>query len=157
MANGFGQQMFGIASDGLIQDERPSMMRRDLAFDAGTGARWLRVDINWAQIQGAGPHSYYWKSIDRVIQTARADKMSVLGVLIYTPRWAAAKPSCRQPDCAPDPSDFARFAKAAVQHYSAMGVTSFELWILQKRGILKKRERSPQKLGRATEMRQKMP
>src|SRR5947209_5495683 len=57
-ANVFGAGMFGVAAGGALQNEGSSTLGRDLAADAGAGARWVRVDINWAQIQNGGASSF---------------------------------------------------------------------------------------------------
>jgi hypothetical protein len=126
--NPWGRAMFGISTDGPMQTERLSTLFRDLRDDAATGAKWLRVDINWAQIQARGARHYNWTRIDRVVTRAHALGMYVLGVLIYTPRWAEARSSCRQADCAPDPRKFAAFAHTAAAHYGRLGVAAYEVW-----------------------------
>lgn len=103
-------------------------MIRDLNLDAAAGAKWLRVNINWAVIQASGRHSYNWRSTDRVVRAAQARGMHVLGIIIYTPPWAEASHSCPQADCAPNPVDFASFAHAAVAHYAGFGVSAYEIW-----------------------------
>jgi hypothetical protein len=128
IANPFGQDMFGIATDGAMQNEGHRTLIRDLNDDAAVGAKWLRVDLNWAQIQAVGSWSYDWTPIDTLVKAAEARGMQVLGVLIYTPAWAAARRSCRLGDCAPKTADFARFATVAVAHYAALGVNAYEVW-----------------------------
>jgi hypothetical protein len=106
-----------------LQNEDAATLSRDLNMDSGAGARWLRVDINWAQIQAQGPSSYDWSAIDAVVNGARSRGMSVLGTILYTPSWAGASPTT-----APDPSMYATFAATAARHYEALGVNAFEIW-----------------------------
>ena len=109
-----------------LQNEDASTQAHDLSVDAAAGAKWLRVDINWAQIQDGGPSSYAWGPIDAVVQGAEANGMSVLGVIVYTPGWD--RPAGSAATYGPSPSSYAAFASAAVAHYSALGVNAYEIW-----------------------------
>jgi polysaccharide biosynthesis protein PslG len=125
-ANVFGPRMFGVAAGGAIATERSGTLGRDLGADAGAGARWVRVDINWAQIQSGGASSFQWGAIDAVVRGAQARGMSVLGGIIYTPSWA--RPAGTPSTWGPSPGAFAAFAAAAVGHYAALGVHAYEVW-----------------------------
>ncbi len=122
-ANSFGAGMFGIAAGGTLQSDDPVTLTRDLNMDAASGARWIRVDINWAQIQQGGRSSYDWSGVDAVVEGAHARGLNVLGGILYSPSWEAATPTT-----APDPSDYATFAAAAARHYAPLGVQAFEIW-----------------------------
>ncbi|MDX6660036.1 MAG: hypothetical protein QOJ55_858, partial [Solirubrobacteraceae bacterium] len=125
-ANSFGADVFGLATGGAIQSEDATTLGRDLDSIAGTHTRWVRVDINWDQIQSGGPSSYNWASVDRVVQGATARGVKVLGTILYTPSWA--RPSGTSGTYGPDPAVYANFASIAVQHYAAMGVHTYEVW-----------------------------
>ena len=124
--NAFGADVFGVSTGGAIQNEDATTLGRDLDGIAGTRTRWVRVDINWAQIQGGGPSSYYWAAVDRVVQGATARGIKVLGTILYTPAWA--RPSGTSASYGPDPSQYAAFAATAARHYAAMGVHAYEIW-----------------------------
>ena len=128
IANPFGRAMFGIAAGSTLQNEstNPALMAQDVANDTNAGARWIRIDINWAQIQYAGQGTYYWTAIDAAVQHAEAAGLQVLGTIAYTPTWA--RPAGQSSMYNPDPSQYAGFASAAVAHYSAMGVHTYEIW-----------------------------
>jgi hypothetical protein len=101
-------------------------MTSDLSDYREAGARWLRIDINWAAIQAAGPSSFAWAATDRVVRKARRCGMHVLGVLYYTPEWA--RPAGTPPTWAPNPGAYGRFAYEAASHYRRLGVSTFEIW-----------------------------
>jgi len=125
-ANSMGQDIYGISAGGALQNEDATTLARDLDAMQAVGARWVRVDINWAQIQSGGPSSYSWGPIDSVVQGATARGIKVLGVIVYTPSWA--RPSGSSASYGPDPAKYAAFADTAVRHYAAMGVHSYEVW-----------------------------
>lgn len=122
----FSADSFGISAGGALQNEDPATLGRDLDAMKAAGSKWLRVDINWAQIQSAGQTSYAWDSIDRVVQGASARGIRVLGVIMYTPSWA--RPAGTSATYGPDPATYAAFAAVAAQHYAALGVHAFEVW-----------------------------
>ena len=126
VANTFGQQMFGIAAGGNLQNETSTQLATDLTADAAVGSKWLRIDINWAQIQAGGPTSYNWTNIDAVVSGAESRGMNVLGVIVYNPSWN--RPTGTAATYGPSPASYAAFALTAVKHYAAMGVHAYEIW-----------------------------
>ena len=126
VANSFGADVFGVSTGGAIQNEDSTTLGRDLDSIAGTHSHWVRVDINWDQIQAGGSSSYNWAAVDRVVQGATARGMKVLGTILYTPSWA--RPSGTSATYGPDPTVYSGFAATAVQRYAAMGVHTYEVW-----------------------------
>jgi hypothetical protein len=126
VANTFAANIPGIAAGGSLQNEDATTQARDLSLDTAAGARWIRLDINWAQIQNGGPASYNWAPQDALIQRAEAAGLNVLGVILYTPAWA--RPARTGSNYGPSPSAYATFASTAVAHYAAMGVHAYEVW-----------------------------
>jgi hypothetical protein len=118
--------MFGVAAGGLIQNESCTALGTELNADARAGARWIRIDINWAEIQSAGPSRYNWNGTDRVVKAARARGLRVLGGILYTPSWD--RPHGQTAVYAPSPSSYARFAATAARHYDRLGVHAYEIW-----------------------------
>ncbi len=118
---------FGIAGGGIIQLLGSADRKRYFDSLKTVGARWIRIDINWAVIQRKGPASYDWAPIDRLVHAARRRGIRVLGTLVFTPTWAKAAglPAEAPPANA---ADFGRFARRAAIHYSAEGVHAYEIW-----------------------------
>jgi len=120
---------------------------------AATNARWVRIDINWARIQPSqtsidvndpNPGSSSgldWGVTDTVIRAARNNGLRVLGLILLTPPWAASSKcssSYQQANgvsswlCAPDPTLYTDFARAAAKHYGSDSyggqVDAWEIW-----------------------------
>jgi hypothetical protein len=127
-ANSLGTEMCGISTGGAIQGEDPATLDRDLDTISAVGARWIRVDINWAQIQSAGPTTYDWDRLDAVVHGATSRGLNVLGIITYTPQWARAPGADSDKAPPADPATYAAFASTAVERYAAMGVHSYEVW-----------------------------
>jgi hypothetical protein len=92
------------------------------------GARRIRADLAWGDIQPLSPDQYNWKRFDHVVDAARWRGLTVLPVLAFTPPWARAS-GCTTDKCAPvHPALFARFAAAAASRYAPRGVHAWEVW-----------------------------
>jgi hypothetical protein len=118
---------FGIAAGGSLPSLRAGDRGRYLDGVKAVGARWIRIDVSWAFVQRNGPRSYDWAPVDRVVKAARRRRISVLGTLLYTPRWARA-PGAAAAAPPANLADFARFAAQAARHLGARGVRAFEIW-----------------------------
>jgi hypothetical protein len=120
---------FGFSWGSLyLQNESDATLGQDLDTMKAAGAHWLRMNINWSVIQGASPTSYNWAPFDRVVQAAHTRGFNVLGEIAYTPVWALPAGTTDSHYPPKNVSDYVNFARAAVAHYSAMGVHAYEVW-----------------------------
>lgn len=102
-------------------------LERDLEAAASTGARWVRVDFAWSNVERV-PGAYDWSDVDRVTAAVDAVGMEVLALPAYTPEWARP-PGCTSNKCAPrEAADFARFVAEAARRYGPDKVLAWELW-----------------------------
>jgi polysaccharide biosynthesis protein PslG len=118
---------FGVATGGNVQNLSATDLARYLDGLKASRAGWVRIDINWHVIQYAGATSYNWAPFDNVVNAARARGLAVLGGILYTPPWARAAGTT--PSYPPtNLADYTAFAKAAAQHFGALGVHAYEIW-----------------------------
>jgi polysaccharide biosynthesis protein PslG len=122
----FKPDAFGVSVGGDILSEPAATRNRELDEMVKLGVRWVRVDIAWSRIQAAGPSSFNWSAVDPTVEAITARGMKVLGIISYTPPWA--RPPGTNSTYGPDPDVYADFAGVAVEHYSAMGVDTYEIW-----------------------------
>lgn len=99
----------------------------DLRAYAAIGAKWLRTDLNWSAVQQAGPDSYDWSSMDRIVAMAEPLGLRILPVVGFAPDWAGTQDGDR-PALVTDPATFARFLTAAVARYKPFGIRTWEIW-----------------------------
>jgi polysaccharide biosynthesis protein PslG len=120
--------IYGIAAGCCIQWLGQTALGNELDAFNQIGAKWLRFDFDWADIQSAGPTSYNWTSYDNVVKAATSRGIKVLGMIGYTPSWA--QPSgCNSQKCPPaNASTYANFAGAAAAHFAPLGVHAWEIW-----------------------------
>lgn len=116
----------GFSPGAGIVDEDPADLDRDLDQVVESGARWLRLDVDWSRIE-AEPGRDSWTDVDRVVAAAQDRHLDVLALLAYTPQWA--RPAGTDSHAPPaDPASFAHFAAASVHHLAPRGVVTYEIW-----------------------------
>ncbi len=119
---------FGIAYGNTL----PWLDADDLAAvlnDASAlGVGWIRLDLDWSDIQPTSAATYDWSDFDRVVQAARARGLSLLPVLIGTPAWARPAGATNEMWAPADPAQFAAFAAAAARRYAPLGIHTWEIW-----------------------------
>jgi hypothetical protein len=102
--------------------------RREIDTAAATGARWLRLDLDWSYLEPARGQ-FDWCRADPLISAARADGLDVLLVPGFAPDWASDPAGGDEFHRAPaDPADYAAFVTAAVHRYQPLGVEAWEIW-----------------------------
>ena len=95
---------------------------------AATGAKWIRFDFDWSQIQPDSSSAYNWGPYDNVVKTAEAHNLHILGIIDYTPSWARDS-NCISDKCPPaDPATYAHFAQVLSEHYAPKGIHYWEIW-----------------------------
>lgn len=90
---------------------------------AASGARWIRVDFVWAEIEPEAG-SYRWERWDRIVEVAGDRGLEVLGLLQSTPAWATDGAASTG---VPRVGDWQRFCFAAAQRYRGR-VSHWEIW-----------------------------
>jgi hypothetical protein len=92
------------------------------------GARWVRADLPWGDVQPGSRDAYRWSRFDRIVAAAHERGLTLLPILAYTPLWARPA-GCAGDKCAPaDPAAFAAFAAAAAARYAPSGIHTWEIW-----------------------------
>jgi hypothetical protein len=122
---------FGVALSGnsilYPRNGDYAIQHRRLAQVAALGSRWVRVDLEWMNVQGRGPRTFNWTVPDRFAIKARAAGLNVLFTILMTPGWANG----RRGDFVPptDPGTIGPFCARAAEHYARLHVkVALEVW-----------------------------
>lgn len=113
--------------------------RAEAVFDAARdlGAGWVRIGFIWALAEPS-PGGYNFAEFDWIVDAARRRGLRPLPVVIFTPRWAAAKPEAADYYAYPPATTrvsgdldgyqaLGRFAATVSKRYRGR-VTYWELW-----------------------------
>lgn len=120
---------FGMSMGDVLRTLKPEELSAQLKDIKSLGFNWVRTDIDWSAVQRQSANNYDWSAYDRVIDTAHANGLGVLGVIAYAPAWARLPECVGNDKCRPASSAaYATFAKAVVQRYSPKGVKTWEIW-----------------------------
>ena len=105
-----------------------SQLAREFDAVKASGATWIRVDVDWSDVEATRGHMD-WANTDRVVNAARRRGLLVLAAIVYTPQWAHdGSVSGRDTHGRPaTPELFATFAAQAATRYGK-DVTSWEIW-----------------------------
>jgi hypothetical protein len=119
---------YGIAAGSGLT----SLSQKDLDQYFGSlqslGVRWVRWDIGWNVVQPDSSTDFQWHETDRVAATAKRYGINSLGIITYTPKWAADKSCSTDFGCGPaDPKAFGRFAGQVALRYKDT-IMFWEIW-----------------------------
>jgi hypothetical protein len=90
------------------------------------GVDTVRILIPWAGVE-ASDDVWTWSAIDRMVNSANARDMKVLGVLNSTPAWAAAPGTPALSGHPADNAEYAEFVSMVATRYKGK-VAAYEVW-----------------------------
>jgi hypothetical protein len=107
----------GLATP-IVEYDDPLVRCSEAAKVVQTGARFVRQELSWRDVQPTRASAYRWTAFDAMMEATAPQGLVVLLLIDGAPRWAgAASPSAI-------PSDrlaFARFLSAVVRRYGPGG------------------------------------
>src|SRR5829696_3925933 len=110
----------------------PDEQRGEIAAVAAMGGNVVRMDLDWARLQGDDGRidSAYQAQLDRAIASAAEYRQAVILNIIGTPCWAAAAPDCptrpRNHNDPPRPEAFAEVTRYLLNRYPSL--YAYEVW-----------------------------
>lgn len=119
----------GITAANDVANLSSDELDRELAAIADTGAKWVRITFNWAMLEQS-PGKFSWSDQDRVVKSARAHNLRILGLLAGpAPTWTV-DPTTKGSALGfvpQDPETLGAFAKAAAKRYGS-AIKTWEIW-----------------------------
>lgn len=117
--------VLGVAGGDLLHYVPDVDQEADFEAISDLGASWVRIDANWAAIQGVSAKEHYWKDLDDAVELADRHELDVLGVILGIPNWANGGRGMFHP--ADDPAAAEQFAYELGRRYIPDGVTNWEI------------------------------
>jgi VCBS repeat-containing protein len=90
------------------------------------GVDSIRILIPWAGVEATNG-VYNWSAIDRMVNSATARDMTVLGMVDTTPLWAGVPGGAPLSAAPADPQEFAQFMGALATRYAGE-IGAYEIW-----------------------------
>jgi hypothetical protein len=117
----------GLVTD-LTWGAAAADQEREYAALDDLGARWVRVEVNWAEVEPSrgAHHAWSLEQIDAAVRRNRAAGRQVVVMIGKAPQWASGAADQGTPPR--DPADFARFAAFMARRYASDGVAGYEIW-----------------------------
>lgn len=116
---------FGFSEGAAMWWLSTSDLSRELDGVKKTGAKWLRILVDWSKIE-TSRGSYNWSQLDAMISAASSRGLTVLANIMNTPTWA--RPSGSFLTAPPtDDTYLANFLRAFVGRYF-WKVSYYEIW-----------------------------
>ncbi len=114
--------LFGVVLDPqLPADNAPAAIGQQMALMAHSGVESVRTDFDWETTE-PGPGVYLWGSLDTIVAAAAENRLQLLPIVEFTPRWASSHPHRAWDEYAPaKDSTFAAFVTALVHRYGPKG------------------------------------
>jgi hypothetical protein len=110
----------------LWWDEAVARRDMDLIADAGFG--WVKQNVGWRDVEGAGKGAFNWYFTDRILDDAEERGLKVLFRLDSEPAWAALEKGVRSRNGPPeDVEDFGDFCHALAARYAGR-VDAYQVW-----------------------------
>ncbi len=110
----------GVSAGFSILDATDAQLARDLRRTKALGAKQLRLDISWEQIEPE-PGVFNWEKTDRVFTAAKDAGINVLAVIGFAPVWGEKEDGSVRVD------KFTEFVELAAKRYRYK-VAAWELW-----------------------------
>ena len=101
-------------------------VNKALGLMKAVGVDTVRILIPWVAVQD-GKDGYDWSLVDRMVDAAVSNRLSILATLNSPPAWAVApgqQPVAGRPAA---PATFGRFAGAVAAHFRGR-IAAYEIW-----------------------------
>lgn len=85
------------------------------------GLKWVRIDVNWWQVEPA-KGVFYWGALDKQVLTAHGLDLSIYATLAYAPGWAGKRHAS-----VPRAEDWGAFVRAVYKRYGSR-IKVYSLW-----------------------------
>ena len=116
----------GIAGGAPLNWLSQADLDTELSAMKNAGTTWLRFDIDWSAVEPTKGQQN-WAATDRVVDRARLQGLSLVGIVTYTPAWARVAGATDTHGYPADTATFAKFAQQAAQRYSTR-ISTWEIW-----------------------------
>jgi VCBS repeat-containing protein len=99
---------------------------RTLDLLKAEGVNTIRIMIPWAGVEATND-VWTWDAVDRMVNSATARDMKIIGILNSPPAWAVVPGTAALAGAPADPQEYAEFAGMVATRYAGK-VSAYEIW-----------------------------
>jgi hypothetical protein len=117
----------GLVTD-LTWGASSSDQEREYGLLSDLGARWIRVEVNWAELEPSRGAYHQWSldQVDAAVRRNRAAGRRVVLMIGKAPQWASGSSDQGTPPR--DPADYASVVRFLAARYAGDGIAGYEIW-----------------------------
>ena len=106
---------------------REEVADRDLRLVEEASFRWVKQELAWRELEGAGKGQWTWENADRLMDQIEAHQLKVIIRLGNQPAWAAPKTSLPEISPPDNHQDFYDYVFAVADRYKGR-VEAYQIW-----------------------------
>jgi GH35 family endo-1,4-beta-xylanase len=113
-------------ADADIYGQTPANVTRTMGLMAVTGVKTVRLMIPWVFVEPV-PGQFYWSDVDKTVNAALAQNMSILAFISATPTWAVAVGALPISGRPASSAAYGDFAAQVASRYKGK-IAAYEIW-----------------------------
>jgi polysaccharide biosynthesis protein PslG len=123
---GLSADQFGVSPGVQLFRESVDKIDADMAGYAALPTHWVRAGVRWDLIEPKSPDQDDWTKVDRIVDDATKDHLSLILDVTGTPPWARSADATTNVQFPPDLHAYATFTGKIAAHYKGR-VAAYEL------------------------------
>jgi polysaccharide biosynthesis protein PslG len=123
---GLRAEQFGISTGVQLFNEKGDKIDADMAAFEAMPTHWVRTAVRWDLVEPNSADQDDWTKVDRIVDDATADHLSLILDITGTPQWARAADATTNVQFPPDLQTYATFTGKIAQRYKGK-VAAYEL------------------------------
>jgi hypothetical protein len=107
---------------------RPEVASRDMGMIKDAGFGWVKQNVSWNLIEGAGKGIYDWSRLDWIVSECNKLGLDLAVRIDCPPTWAGGTQDCVEPFTPPrNNADYGDFVAAVAGRYKGR-IRAYEIW-----------------------------
>jgi hypothetical protein len=123
---GLRAEQFGVSTGVQLFNEKVDKIDQDMAAFAAMPTHWVRTAVRWDLIEPKSADEDDWTKVDRIVDDAAQDHLSLILNITGTPPWARSADATTNVQFPPDLQTYATFTGKIAQRYKGK-VAAYEL------------------------------
>jgi hypothetical protein len=123
---GLSAEQFGVSTGVQLFNEKVDKIDQDMSAFAALPTHWVRTAVRWDLIEPNSANEDDWTKVDRIVDDATKDHLSLILNVTGTPPWARSPDATTNVQFPPDLHTYATFTGKIAARYKGR-VAAYEL------------------------------